>query len=141
MKKLTLLIILFLAALSGNTLLAQAPDNPREFEMKEGDTTYIMKQYIMVLLHRGDKADAHTKEEAAKIQQGHMDNMGRLAKMGKLIVAGPFGDDTPLRGIFILDCASIDEAKLLVDTDPAVIAGRLRPEYHPWWCAKGTTLK
>ena len=113
---------------------------PREFEMKEGDTTYVMKQYIMVLLRRGDQADTFTKEELAKIQEGHMANIGRLAKEGHLQVAGPFGDDTALRGIFILDVESVEAAQALVATDPAIKAGRLKAEYHPWWCAKGTTL-
>lgn len=142
MKKLLSLTCLLVALACAPVLVrAQAADNPREFEMKDGDTTYIMKQYIMVLLHRGDKADSFSKEEAEKLQKGHMDNMGRLAKEGKLIIAGPFGDDTGLRGIFILDVESVEAAKLLVDTDPAVSAGRLRAEYHPWWAAKGSVLK
>lgn len=118
-----------------------AKPEPREFEMKDGDTTYVMRRYVMVLLHRGKKAKKYSKEESAKIQTGHMENIGRLAKEGKLLVAGPMGDDTDLRGIFILDCETIDEAKALVDTDPAVIAGKLRAEYHPWWTARGTVIK
>jgi uncharacterized protein YciI len=114
---------------------------PREFEMKDGDTTYVMKQYIMVLLRRGDQATTFTKEELAKIQEGHMANIGRLAKEGFLHVAGPFGDDTELRGIFILDVESVEAAQALVATDPAIQAGRLKAEFHPWWCAKGTVLR
>lgn len=125
--------------------MAQTPQaaekEPREFEMKEGDTTYVMRRYIMVLLHRGDKANDFSKEELDSIQAGHMKNIGRLSDEGKLLVAGPFGDDTELRGIFILDCESVEEARELVDTDPAVMAGRLRAEYHPWWTAKGTVIK
>ncbi|MFN8396360.1 MAG: YciI family protein [Bacteroidia bacterium] len=93
-----------------------------------------------MLLQRGKKSTS-SKEELEKIQAGHMENIGKLAKAGKLLVAGPMGDDTDLRGIFILDCETIEEAKALVDTDPAVKAGRLRPEYHPWWTARGTVIK
>lgn len=120
---------------------AQAPANPREFEMKEGDTVYVMKQYIMVFLKRGEKANTFSEEKRKELQAGHMENMGRLSKLGKLIVAGPFGDDTDLRGIFIMDCESIEEAKALVETDPSIQAGRLQAEYHPWWTAKGTVFK
>lgn len=114
---------------------------PREFEMKEEDTTYTMRRYVMVMLYRGKKAHKIPKDQLPGIQAGHMANINRLAKEGKLLVAGPFGDDTDLRGIFILDCETVEEARLLVDTDPAVIAGRLRAEYHPWWTAKGTVIK
>lgn len=116
-------------------------ETPRTFEYQEGDSTYTMKQYIMVLLRRGDKALDYSALELEKLQAGHMENMNRLAEMGKLIVAGPFGDDGDLRGILIMDCATVEEAKELVATDPAVKAGRLRGEFHPWWGAVGTTLK
>jgi uncharacterized protein len=114
---------------------------PRDFEMKDGDTTYHMRRYVMVMLYKGKKAKKIDKEESKKIMAGHMANMKRLADEGKLLVAGPMGDDTDLRGIFILDCENVEEAKTLVDTDPAVIAGSLRPEYHPWWTARGTVIK
>jgi uncharacterized protein YciI len=114
---------------------------PREFEMKEGDTTYTMRRYVMVMLYTGKKANKIPKDQVPKLMEGHMANINRLAKEGKLLVAGPMDDDTDLQGIFILDCESVDEAKLLVDTDPAVAAGRLRAEYHPWWTARGTVIK
>jgi hypothetical protein len=42
--------------------------------------------------------------------------------MKKLVVAGPFGDNGELRGIFVFKVASLDEAKVLAETDPAVRA-------------------
>lgn len=143
MKKLVLSCILAIGigvAAYGQSDKAAAPQ-PREFEMKDGDTTYVMRRYVLVLLQRGKKSNKFSKEELEKIQAGHMENIGKLAKAGKLLVAGPMGDDTDLRGIFILDCETIEEAKALVDTDPAVVAGRLRAEYHPWWTARGTVIK
>ena len=70
-----------------------------------------------------------------------MANIGRLAEAGKLLVAGPMGDDGALRGIFILDCENVAEAQALVATDPAIKAGSLRAEYHTWWTARGTVIK
>ncbi len=141
MKRLLLLPLLLLCvATPAFTQKVEAPE-PREFEMKDGDTTYVMRRYVMVLLHAGKKSNKYSKEELEKIQAGHMANIGRLAKEGKLLVAGPMGDDGDLRGIFILDCEHVEEAKALVATDPAVVAGRLRAEYHPWWTAKGTVIK
>ena len=42
------------------------------------------------------------------------------------------GDDGDLRGIVILKVNSLEEAQALVNQDPAVKAGRLRVELHPW---------
>ena len=63
--------------------------------------------------------------------------MRRLAEMKKLIVAGPFGDDGILRGIFVFRVASLEEAKALTQTDPAVQAGRLAIDLHPWQVPEG----
>jgi uncharacterized protein YciI len=63
-----------------------------------------------------------------------MSNMGRLAKEGKLAVAGPFGkNDLGYRGIFIINSSSVEEAKALVDTDPAVKAGVFAAVYLKWF--------
>ena len=70
-----------------------------------------------------------------------MANIERLAKEGKIIVAGPFGDDGNWRGIFIFDCETQEEVEKLLQTDPAIAAGRMAYEIHPWWTAKGTTFK
>lgn len=69
------------------------------------------------------------KEEIDKIMQGHMDNINRLAKEGKLIVAGPFEGGG---GIFILNTTSIDEAKQWLSTDPGVQANRWNVEILPY---------
>ena len=33
---------------------------------------------------------------------------------------------------------SLEQAKRLAEGDPAVQAGRLKVEVHPWWLARGT---
>ncbi|MBV8252780.1 MAG: hypothetical protein JO154_09255 [Chitinophaga sp.] len=99
-----------------------------------------MKRYWMVFLKTGPHRD-QTKTEAADIQRKHLENIGKLAKAGKLIVAGPFEDDSDLRGIFIMDCKDSLEAASLVQTDPAVNAGRLAFEIKPWWTAKNCLFK
>ena len=54
---------------------------------------------------------------------------------------GPFGDDGHWRGLLLFDLAEVDDAEAAIATDPAVQAGRLKFECHPWWGAKGTSLK
>ena len=77
--------------------------------------------------------DAHAEE----IQKGHLAYMEDLHKQGKLVAAGPFLDDTASRGLVIYRVADVDEAKALAAGDPAVKAGRLVLEAHPWTTFKG----
>lgn len=100
----------------------------------------VMKQYWMVLLKKGPNRD-QGEAAAALIQKKHLANIDRLARSGKLLVAGPFGDDGDLRGIFILNCADSIEAANLVKTDTAVITGRLDYEVKSWWTAKNCVFK
>jgi len=97
-----------------------------------GADEYGMKMYVMVILKTG----SNTTENKAAIDSlfaGHMNNIFRLVELKKLIVAGPFGkNDNGFRGIFILD-ASMDEAKELMQTDPAIKADLLLPELYPWY--------
>jgi uncharacterized protein len=98
---------------------------------------YEMTTYYMAFLYRGAKWTPEETAETKKIQQGHMDNIQRMADSGKLVLAGPFMDDGDLRGIFIFQGVTREEAEQLCASDPAVKAGRLRIELHPWFAAKG----
>ncbi|MEM0997611.1 MAG: YciI family protein [Bacteroidota bacterium] len=131
----------FVSALRAQDAAESESARPRTFEMKEGDTTYTMKQYVFVVLMRGKKAYDYSEAELDSLQAGHMANMNRLAEEGKLVMAGPFGEGGDHRGLMILDCATIEEAEAFLATDPAVQAGRLRCEFHTWWGAVGTELK
>jgi uncharacterized protein YciI len=99
---------------------------------KTGADEYGMKKYVMAFLTSG-KTEIKDASERQKIQMAHLKNIQRLAAGGKLIVAGPFLDDQPLRGIFIFDVESVEEAKKLTESDPAVKAGLLKMELHPWY--------
>ncbi len=90
---------------------------------KVGADDYGMKTYILVNLKTGP-ADAKIKGEQRKeLFDGHFSNMGRLAKQGKLVFAGPYSEAQPFRGLFIFNVDTIKEAESLVMTDPAVKAG------------------
>lgn len=112
----------------------------REFEMKEGDTTYIMKQYFLCIYLSGEKRDQDSTT-LAELQKGHLENIGAMDKAGVICMAGPFGDDSEKRGILMFDVATKEEAEVWLKKDPMVIAERLTYEIHPWWGAKGSTLK
>ncbi len=99
-----------------------------------------MKQYWFVMLKKGPKRD-HPPGEAQRLQAGHMANIQAWAERGQLQIAGPFMDDGDWRGIFILDVPDRAAAEAMCIDDPAVQAGRLVCEIHPWLSQKGATLK
>jgi uncharacterized protein YciI len=60
--------------------------------------------------------------------------MGVLVEKDQLVVAGPFQkNDKTYRGLFILNVATIEEAKKVLATDPAVNAGLLDYEVYGWY--------
>jgi uncharacterized protein YciI len=94
-------------------------------------------QTYFAFLTRGEKWTPEKTAATEDIQKGHMANINRLAEMKKLIAAGPFGDNGRLRGIFVFRVRSLEEAKALTASDPAVQAGRLAMEIHPWMVPEG----
>ncbi len=109
------------------------------FTYQEGDTTYVMKKYFMAFLKEGPTRDQN-EAEAILIQSGHLAHMDKLAKEGKINIAGPFADDGEIKGMVIYSVPSLEEAHRLTSMDPAVKAGRLLIELHPFWAAKGSKL-
>lgn len=109
------------------------------FRYQEGDTTYLMQQYFLVLLKTGPNR-SQDSVEAAELQEKHLAHLSKLAKEGHISLAGPLGDDGEIRGIVIYNTPTQREADSLARIDPMVQAGRLEVEVHPWWAAKGGKL-
>lgn len=97
-----------------------------------GADDYGMRQYVMAFLKKGPNRPEDPKE-AEILQKKHLENIGRLAEEGKLVVAGPFLDDGELRGIYIFNVKTVEEAVMLVNSDPAIQTGSLLMELHPWY--------
>jgi uncharacterized protein YciI len=92
-----------------------------------------MRQYMMVILRTGPYTPQSDDERDA-LFEGHFANMRRLSDEGKLLLAGPIGEnDRQYRGIFIFDVATIEEAQALVATDPTVARGVFVAELYPWY--------
>lgn len=98
-----------------------------------GADEYGMKNYVFAILKTGPK-QTWSKTELDSLFRGHMANIKRLAAEGKLTVAGPFGEnDKNWRGLFIFNVSKIEDAKALLETDPAVHAGLFDTEVYPWY--------
>ena len=93
----------------------------------------------MVFLKEGPTRD-QGKEEAAEIQKAHLAHMEKLAKENKICIAGPFAEEGEIQGIVIYSASSKEEAIEMTSKDPAVKAGRLLVEVHPFWAAVGSAL-
>lgn len=127
--------LLFLLVFCSATAMAQT-DNPKyDKTLAEslGGDDYGMKPYVLVILKTGSNTIAD-KETVGKLFRGHMDNIGRLANEGKLVVAGPLGkNEKNYRGIFIFNAKTIAEAQALLETDPAVKEKLLDAEMYEWY--------
>ncbi len=123
-----LLAALLLVATAGQAQTAY----DAELAKRLGADEYGMRQYVMALLKEGPNRN-RSPEAARTLQAGHMANINRLAAEGKLVLAGPFADNGPLRGIYIFNVKTVAEAEALTRTDPAIEAGSLVMELHPWY--------
>src|SRR5438552_6153190 len=90
-------------------------------------------QFQMAIMKKGPALVSTKEQERNQILQQHLANVLSLLDSGKAVIVGPFRDDTNVAGIFILRASSTAEAKTWVDADPAVRAGLMVPEMHPWW--------
>jgi uncharacterized protein len=102
------------------------------FAKQMGADEYGMKHYVMAFLKTGPNkiSDPAKSNELLK---AHLKNIIRLADDGKLLIAGPFLDDGEIEGIFVFNVGTIEEAKALTETDPAIKAGSLVMELRPWY--------
>jgi len=109
------------------------PPATTELEMPSAEN---LEPLVLGFLVRGPNT-TNNSTGADDIQKGHLAYMETLHKLGKLVAAGPLLDNTRARGVVIYRVANVDEAKTLAAGDPAVKAGRLTLEAHPWMTFKG----
>jgi uncharacterized protein len=128
MKRIRILCAVAFLAASAAVALAAGPED------------YEMATYQVAFYRKGPAWTPSTTPEHQKLQSEHLAHIGKMADSGKLILAGPFSDGGDLRGMLIFRVDSAEEAKALAEQDPAVKAGRLILEWHPWFAAKNITV-
>ena len=139
MKLLAGSTLLLIITLSANTAWAQNdtitnPNYDEELAKQLGGDDYGMKSYFLVILKTGTNTTAD-KEQISESFRGHLDNINKLVEQGNMVVAGPLGkNDQQYRGIFILNnISTMEEAKKLLDTDPAINKGLLDYDIYTWY--------
>ncbi len=150
MKKLFILsftLLLFVSCNSDSSKVTEAPEKDSvslktktsesntydaELANKYGADDYGMKKYVMAYLKRGPNRSQDSATRV-QLQRAHLDNIIKMAEEGKLVLAGPFLDDGDVRGIYIFNVETVEEAEALTNTDPAIKAGSLVMELHPWY--------
>ena len=132
MQKTITLSLLFALALGAGAQTVN-PKYNKTLADSLGADDYGMKMYVLTILKTGTNKNIDKARLDAAFQ-GHIKNIGRLAQIGKLVVAGPIEkNDKEYRGIFILNARTVEEASILLSTDPAVREKYLDAEFFPWY--------
>ena len=111
-----------------------------DFVVESTKDTILMQQYFMAFLKSGPNR-SQNQVEADSLQALHLQHLSRMYMEGFADISGPFGDDGDIRGITIYNTPTLEMADSLAHLDPMVKSGRLVIEIHPWWAAKGYSLR
>ena len=113
---------------------APAAGNATEPASKEEPARAFRSLQLVLLMAPSDRPEL-PKEELMRLQKLHLAHLTRMGEEGKMLAAGPFGDqkDPAYRGLCLYDVGSVEEARRLAEADPAVVAGRMRVEVMTWW--------
>ena len=136
-----LISILLLTACTAQSEKIAADANPEisstynaDLAAQLGADDYGMRSYVMAVLKTGPM-DSKITDEAKRqdLFAGHFANMAKLAAEKKLVLAGPFIDGGEKRGLYIFNVMTIEQARALVETDPAVTAGIFTAELTKYY--------
>ena len=90
------------------------------------------KDYF-VFLTTGKTTQGIATEIIQQKQASHLENFGRLAKLGSLTAAGPCADpDKKTRGIVVIHADSVADAESKFGPDPYVSEGFMKAELHQY---------
>jgi uncharacterized protein len=102
-----------------------------------------LHEFQLILLRTPDGAPDYDDETAARIQREHLAFYAALREEGRVVTNGPVmrQPDETLRGISIFAMESVEDARALAQTDPAVRAGRLEVVAMTWLCPPHTMVR
>ena len=112
------------------------------FELGPVPEPYKMRRFVFFLLDDAPARPSNTSAaDMAKLQDGHLANLYRLSREGKLHLAGPLTDGGTHRGIGVLATESIEEAQRWMAGDPMIKGGYLVMVPLQWFAADGIMLR
>jgi uncharacterized protein YciI len=102
-----------------------------------------LQEFQLILLRRPHGAPDYDDQTLARIQRDHVAFYASMREAGHVVTNGPVlrQPDEALRGIAVFAVESVDRARELASTDPAVRAGRLAVEAMSWWCPPRTMVR
>src|SRR5262249_18989719 len=108
------------------------------YELLTGKLPYAADSGLQCVLKRTHERAVPNAPGFVDVIEQHKAFLNKMMQEGKIAVAGPFpfGDAGELRGVIIFRVGAEQTAKLVQD-DPTVRAGLLKPEIHPWITGKG----
>lgn len=96
-----------------------------------------MVTHAWVMLRRGPRYTSNMVPGLEKLLARQAEYAEQLERDGKLLFKGAIEGTGDLRGIYVMSGDSATVMRL-VSRDPAVRAGRFKPELLRWWTAWGT---
>jgi uncharacterized protein YciI len=112
------------------------------FELGPVPEPYKMRRFVFFFLDDSpSRPSGASAAEMAKLQDGHLANLYRLSREGKLHLAGPLTDGGRHRGIGVLATESVDEARRWMADDPMIKSGHLVLVPLQWFAADGIMLR
>jgi uncharacterized protein YciI len=120
-------------------LTCQDAAMPDELDEQIATTVARGETYTLLLLWAGPHRDQEESEQD-RLQHAHLRHLFGLRNEGKLLLNGPLLDGGDLVGIGIFAGTDLDEVRALAEADPAVQAGRLRVDVHPWFGMPGDSI-
>ncbi len=137
MQRASIAVLALCLSVAGIAAAADAPNAKPAYDAalskRLGADERGMRSYVLVILKTGPTRMPDGPKRDAMFA-GHFANIQRLADAGKLVLAGPFGDDPDhWRGLFVFAVDSIDEARRLTASDPVIVNGEMVADYHAWY--------
>lgn len=91
----------------------------------------------LVVLRKGPNWDLGSASEKQAWRKEHLARIEEMRQAGKILVAGPFMDNSDIRGVLVY-ATTADEAKAHIEEDPFVKSGFMKMEIYSWLTAEGT---
>jgi uncharacterized protein YciI len=115
------------------------PSSVTEPEPRTAEPPDEFDVYELVILRRPSNAPSIDDATAELFQRQHLGHFATMKEAGYLKVAGPLENqpDESWRGICLYQVGSLDEARQLAESDPAVRAGRFSVDVMNWYTKKG----